>query len=138
KEVIFILPLLIPTGIAFLIALWFVIQYEHPIALIALLASLALFYGIYYFWTNTDYEIKGDRLYYRSISVKGNVPIKKINRIEPSTYPTKGNRPALALTGINIIYSGGQSLFIAPEDQAAMIKALKSVNRRIKIVEKVA
>lgn len=126
------MPLLIPTAIVFAVSLWFVISNESTIALVGLLASIGLFYGIYYFWTNTYYEIKKERLYYRSISVKGNIPIQKIKRIEKGEYP-KGGSPALAFTGINIFHSTGNKLFIAPEDADSLIRELKAVNRRIKV-----
>lgn len=132
KEVAFIIPLLIPGIIAFVVGLYFVIKNESTIALIVLLVSIALFYGIYYFWTHTYYEIKSEKLYYRSISVKGSVPINKIKRVEKANYPTAGNRPALAFTGITVFYGAGNELFISPQDTDLLLTELKAVNKRIK------
>jgi hypothetical protein len=132
KEGAFILPLVIPTSIAFLVALWFVFSRSSAVAGVVLVLTLALFYGIYYFWTHTYYEVKKEQLFYRSISVKGQIPIRKINRIEAGNYPTSGS-PALAFTGLMIHYSGGKELFIAPADSERLVKELKVVNRRIKV-----
>lgn len=133
KDGAFIVPLLIPTGIGFLIALWFVFRNPNWIAGLALVFTLAVFYGIYYFWTHTYYEVKRERLFYRSISFKGNIPIRKITRIETSDYPTSGSRPALAFTGLMIHYGAGNELFISPEDVEGFVGELKKVNRKIRV-----
>lgn len=133
KEVAFIMPLLIPATIALVVSLYFVIKSESIIALVGLLLSLALCYGIYYFWTHTYYEIKSEKLHYYSISFKGSVPINKIKRVENTDYPAAGNRPALSFTGITIFYGAGNELFISPKDADLLLTQLKAVNKRIKV-----
>ncbi|MEM8527379.1 MAG: PH domain-containing protein [Bacteroidota bacterium] len=134
KDVAFISTLLIPTIIAGLVALWFVIKTQSFIAFVALLATLAVLGTIFYFWTKTYYEIKRERIYYRAAFLKGNVLIDKIERIKKnSTYPNGGSRPALALMGITIVHSGGKELYISPEDVEGLIAALKASNKKIKV-----
>ncbi|MEM1328390.1 MAG: PH domain-containing protein [Bacteroidota bacterium] len=132
KDTAFLLPLVIPTGIGFLVALYFALVRSSWVAGIALAVSLIVFYAIYYFWTHTYYEIKNDQLHYQSVSVKGQIPLRKINRIETANYPTSGS-PALAFQGLMIYYSGGKEVFVSPKEVDPFLAALKGGNRRIKV-----
>lgn len=133
KDTTFSLPLLIPTGLALILSFWFLVQYRTPSAFLAVVASLLLFWGIYYFWTNTYYEIHQQRLHYRSGFLKGSIPINKITRVQIDNYPIAGNRPALAFTGLMIFYGSGNELYVSPIDTERFIQALKAANKKIKV-----
>lgn len=135
KELAFIAFLLVPVGIGFLAALWWVFANANWLSALAFLLTLGLLYAIYYYWSNTYYEIKKERLFYYTIAFKGSIPIRKINRIEVSEFPTTGVRPALAFKGLLIHHGAGNKLFIAPKNVDALVQALKKINRKIRVAE---
>lgn len=133
KDIAFMIPLVAPTAIALVIAAWFLFKNESLVGLVVTGLCLFLFWGIYYFWKNTYYEIKDQRLFYYSGVLKGDILIKKITQISAGTYPVAGNRPALAFNGLVILHSSGSELYISPADIEGLIQELKKVNKKIKV-----
>ena len=79
----------------------------------------------------TTYSIDKGKLSYRYGIIKGVIAIDQIKSIKQSSYPSAGNRPALDLTGLDIRYGEGYSLFLSPEREDEFVHRLKEQNAKI-------
>ena len=134
----FIYPILIV--VFFVFATWLVFQFDEDISMIKrIIVSLITFFPPFIFiwaYSNTHYWIQDNVLHYRSMFFKGSLEVSKIKKIETNTTMWTGMRPALAFGGMIISYNSYDQVYIAPNDQKAMIDFLLKINPNILIEEK--
>jgi hypothetical protein len=85
-------------------------------------------------WFDTYYQIKQDKLYYRSAWIRGSVPIAAIEEVHKHQKLYSGLRPALSTKGMVIKYNRWDELFISPVEMDLFINALSNINPNIKVV----
>jgi len=98
-----------------------------------LIIAAVPFFLFLWFYFDTSYKIKGNKLYYRSAFVRGKINIKKIDRIIIGKTMWSGLKPALAAKGLIVTY-GYNDIYIAPGSNADMVAGLLEVNPKIEIV----
>jgi hypothetical protein len=80
---------------------------------------------------DTSYAIEGGFFIYRSGFLRGRIPISSIREVTSGTTLWVGVRPALARGGVIIRYGKFDEIYVAPLDNAALIRALQEVNPNI-------
>jgi hypothetical protein len=82
---------------------------------------------------NSYYVIDGSKLMCRLGIFKTSLDIAQINYILKREYPIAGNRPALNLQGLKVIYGHGSSIFLSPLDEEKFVKDLQAVKSSIEL-----
>ncbi len=84
-------------------------------------------------WTyvDTSYAIDQGKLTYRSAFLKGEIEISKIREIIKGKTMYSGIKPALSGKGLIIRYNQYSEIYIAPENNEALITDLLSLNQSI-------
>ena len=106
---------------------------QRPLMLIALWSPLPLLLWIF---LDTSYAIKEGKLYYRSAFIKGSIEIQTIRKVDMNTTMWSGIKPALATKGMIICFNRFDEIYIAPENNEAMISDLLEINPEIQVVSK--
>lgn len=105
---------------------------EKPIACILLMLPFCVFVWIY---VDTNYLIRGNRLYYRSAFIRGTIDIDKIREITVGKTSWTGIRPATALRGLMIKFNSFDEIYISPESDTQFIEVLTKINNRIVVTK---
>ena len=92
---------------------------------LAFISPLALMAWVYF---DTWYKIEGCSLIYRSGFIRGRIPIDSIRKIKTRATMWTGTKPALASRGMILTYGRYTKVFIAPEDEQALLDDLKRLN----------
>ena len=114
------------------------IQLEQSNQMAVILMIILIFIIIISLWLliksfrKIGYKVFEDKLCFKFGPIKGAIPVSKIKSIKKASYPLAGNRPALDLTGLKIIYGEGYSIFISPEYPDELIEQLKNINKEIR------
>lgn len=106
---------------------------QRPWILLALWSPLPLLLWIFF---DTAYAIKEGKLYYRSAFIKGNLDIQTIRKVDMNSTMWSGIKPALATKGMIIYFNRFDEIYIAPENNEAMISDLLEINPEIQVVSK--
>jgi hypothetical protein len=80
---------------------------------------------------HTYYQIKGDKLIYRSGFIRGKIDVKHIKEILPGKTRWIGLKPALSTGGIIIKYNRFDDIYLAPENNEELIADLLKLNKDI-------
>lgn len=120
-------------AVSFLIPLVVYYLSEDETAVNLTIASVP-FCMFLWFYLDTGYKIKGNKLYYRSAFVRGKINIKKIDRITVGKTMWSGLKPALAAKGLIVQYAYDE-IYIAPESNPEMVAGLLAVNPHIEIIQ---
>lgn len=99
----------------------------YPFALPVFLNVWALFY--------TYYKIEGNKLFYRSGYIHGEIDISCIKEIVKGKTRWIGFKPALATNGIIVKYNRYDDVYIAAKNNDALIADLQKLNANITLVE---
>jgi len=106
---------------------------QRPLILLALWSPLPLLLWIFF---DTAYAIKEGKLYYRSAFINGNIDIQTIRKVDMNSTMWSGIKPALATKGMIIYFNRFDEIYIAPENNEAMISDLLEINPEIQVVSK--
>lgn len=106
---------------------------QRPWILLALWSPLPLLLWIFF---DTSYAIQEGKLYYRSAFIKGNLDIQTIRKVDMNSTMWSGIKPALATKGMIIYFNRFDEIYIAPENNEAMISDLLEINPEIQVVSK--
>jgi len=104
---------------------------SNPGALICL-AVIALFL---WFWFDTGYVIKEEKVYYRSGFIRGSIAISTIREVDKSSRGFVGMKASIALKGIVIRYNKWDELLISPLNADEFINKLTEMNPAIQVKE---
>ena len=99
--------------------------------LIPLLAPAILVIWPYF---DTQYQIDGHLLRYKSGYIKGKIEVANIRTILTGKTRWVGIKPALATGGLIIQYNKFDDVYLAPEDSETLIKDLLVINPSIEVV----
>lgn len=113
-------------------AVWFMTNTAMSFrwSILAFIFPLTLMTWVY---LDTCYKIKGDTLVYRSGFIRGRIPIGSIRKIKTRATMWTGTKPALASRGMILTYGRYAKVFIAPEDEQALLDDLKTLNPGIEV-----
>lgn len=106
---------------------------QRPWILLALWSPLPLLLWIFF---DTSYAIQEGKLYYRSAFINGNIDIQTIRKVDMNSTMWSGIKPALATKGMIIYFNRFDEIYIAPENNEAMISDLLEINPEIQVVSK--
>lgn len=104
--------------------------FDHSrVAWIGLLPLLPAFL-LLWTWLDTEYEISGGRLYYRSGPVSGSIDVLKIHMV---TFNDKRFylgllKPALSDNGCIIHYNRSEEIYLSPKNQLSFLAELTKIN----------
>ncbi len=82
---------------------------------------------------HTYYQIKGDKLIYRSGFIHGVIDIDNIKEIIKGKTMWVGLKPALATGGMIIKYNRFDDIYLAPKNNEELIGDLLKLNKKIVI-----
>lgn len=102
-------------------------------SLLLCLVLLAVIGTITWIWLDTSYQLKNDKLFYKSGPFRGSVNINKIIKITKNQTLVSGLKPALARKGLIIRFNKWDEIYIAPLEQEKLIMELLKVNTEIQI-----
>jgi hypothetical protein len=80
---------------------------------------------------HTYYKIQGDKLFYRSGFIHGEIDINNIKEVIKGKTMWVGLKPALATGGIIIKYNRFDDIYLAPTNNEELIEDLLKLNRDI-------
>ena len=98
------------------------------------IAAVLIIVIAYLIWSYSDtwYLIKGDKLIYRSGPIRGGIDILSISKLTLGKTLWVGLvKPATSRKGIIIHYNAYDELYISPQSNEALAKALKTINNKI-------
>lgn len=104
---------------------------ESLIAFVLLSATVVLLLS---FYTHTYYQIKNDRVHWRSSFLFGSFSIADIRKIEVGKTLWVGTRPATARKGLIIHYNKFDEIYFSPSDNEAFVEALLERKPDIEVV----
>src|SRR5690554_1462479 len=84
---------------------------------------------------HTYYQIKDDKLIYRSGFIHGEIDINNIKEIIKGKTMWVGLKPALATGGLIIKYNRFDDIYLAPKNNEELIEDLLKLNRDIVVSE---
>ncbi len=104
----------------------------HPNIFIVLFALIVTLFFLW-IWIGTYYVL--DEEYFISYSgpFRKKIPIKKIVKIDRNVQAFSGRRPALAFRYLQVRYNTYDDVFIAPENEDALIADLIRIRPEINI-----
>lgn len=131
KKGYFIIYILI--SLLFPLSLWVITgsSIDNLLWLLPSLIPFALFMWIYF---STKYELINEEFHYQSAFLKGKIPVAKIKSIQNNKTLWSGIKPAMATKGLIIRY-GFDEVYVAPEDNKALINELLKINPEIIITQ---
>ncbi|MBA6154695.1 PH domain-containing protein [Gelidibacter maritimus] len=106
---------------------------ENPFILLPLLSPIVLIFWIY---LDTVYKTEKNQLVYRSGFLRGRIDLPKIKEIVVGKTKWSGIKPAMATKGLLIKFNNYDEVYIAPENNEALIADLLELNPEIKITKK--
>jgi|SRR5690606_6996918 len=83
----------------------------------------------------TYYQIKDNKLIYRSGYIRGEIDINNIKEINKGKTRWIGLKPALATGGIIIKYNRFDDVYLAPQNNEELVKDLLKLNEDIVVSE---
>lgn len=104
---------------------------EGAIATIVCLLTAAF---LLWLWFGTYYQVKGDKLIYRSGPFRGSIDVHQIHTLVRDKTLWVGMKPALALRGIIVRYNQYDEIYISPKEKDAFIRELLDINHEIRII----
>lgn len=119
--------LILPFGIIFFA--WSFFSAE-PAMMVPLFLPCGIFLWIYF---GTYYIVSGNKFFYRSGFLRGQIDISRIREIIVGTTVWTGTRPATATNGLLIKFNAYDEIYISPESNDALVDALTQANNQIKV-----
>lgn len=113
--------------------IWFLYQYSSMLLPFSYVTFLPFVFLLWIYLT-TSYGIQDEWIYYRSAFIRGSFSISSITEIRMSKRPERGQRPAMANTGMLIIYGSGEKVFIAPSKPHVFLNTVRKINKNVVVV----
>lgn len=115
---------------------WFFLDieafFENPYLLLSIVFLLIL---ILWPLLHTYYQIKDNKLVYRSGFIRGEIDIASISEIINGKTMWVGVKPALAMGGIIIKYNRFDDIYLSPKNNEELIEDLLKLNGDIVVSE---
>jgi hypothetical protein len=105
--------------------------WENLIVMGLALTPLSFFLWIYF---GTHYILEDKKLFYKSAFIRGQIDVIKIREIIKGRTTWTGIKPATAAKGLLIKFNTYDEIYISPEDNDALIEALKEINGEIRVM----
>ena len=103
--------------------------------LIASILLLLIAGFILWMWNFTYYEIKENKIFYKSGPIKGKVPIANIKTIQLNKTAFIGLKFGMARNGMIIQSSSHTDLYISPREAALFLKEILKINPNIRVTQ---
>jgi hypothetical protein len=101
---------------------------QRPVILLPILPPIIMMLWIYW---DTWYGLDGERLFYKSAFLKGQIPVEQIREIVVGKTSYVGTKAAMGTQGLIVKFNRFDEVYIAPKDNEELVEDLLLANPAI-------